>query len=351
MPATYVGANNTFVPNHEASGKMVVDFSRNPNKFALNRYAQIVPVNQPIGYYLEMTVEEAGRILNTDGRDFAWPDGNDAPTGTNGTESHEFKQFRLERYAPTARLGYMAIQHASWDVVAQHSRIKAQQAMTLRTQLAATVATTSGNYAATHTSAVSSISGNAGNWAQSTTARADIKRSLNYAFEIIQKDTLSAVEDPNDCVLVISPATARAISESQEVIDYLKHTETAKRVLEGEVWKNEGYGVPDRLYGFEVCVEKTVKVTSKKKASSTSRSFVWPAGSAALMSRPGGLVGVANAPSFSTLTIFVHEEFEMAVETWDDVNNKRSLVRVVDMIDPVLTAPVSGFLFTSTGGV
>lgn len=346
MVATLPGGNNTFVPNHAASNSMVVDFSRNPKKFAVNEYTQIVPTQNTIGYYLKMTVEEAGRIINSDGSDLAWPDGNDAPTGTDGTESHEFLAFRAARYAPSFRLGDMGVQQADWDVVAHHGRIKAQQCMTLRTQKVITAATTSGNYDSSHVSAVGSISGNTGNWAQSTTARSDIKRSLNYAVEKILDDTLGAVE-PDDLYLVMSSNCASQISLSQEIIDHIKGSPEALAQVRGELpGRNNLHGLPDRLYGINVIVDKTRKVTSKKGAT-RAVSPVLADATPFICSRPGGLIGVENAPSFSTISIFVWRDNEMLVETKNDVDNKRVLGRIIDTYAVVLTAPASGFLFTS----
>lgn len=345
MP-TFPAANTGYVPNHEASGKLVVDFSRNPKKFAVNRYAQVVPVEQDIGYYLNMTIEEAGRILNSDLSDFVWPDGNDAPVGSDGTESFEFLAYRAIRYAYAARLGRKTIRQASWDILAQHMAIKAQQAMTARTQKVATLALTSGNYAATHTSNVASISGNTGTWPASTTARQDIKRSLNYAADIIIKDTLAAVE-AEDLIVVISPTLARGMAECQEIVDHIKGSPEALAQIRGELpGRNAMFGLPDKLYGFPIEIEKTVKVTSRKGATKAT-SYVWTATSAAMVSRPGGLEGVANAPSFSTLTVFVNKEEEMVVETKEDDDNKRTNGRVIDTFAAVMTAPVSGFLFTN----
>ena len=346
MAVTYPGANTGYVPNHEATGKMVVDFSRNPSKFAVNQYCQLVPVKQSIGYYLEMTVEEAGRILNTNLNDLVWPDGNDRPSGTDGTESFQFLAYRCERYAPSARLGDLAIEQASWDIIARHAAIKAQQAMTARTQKAITALTTAGNYASTHTSAVASISGNTGTWAASTTARQDIKRSLNTAADLILTDTLAGV-DVEDLVIVMSPTCARKIAECQEIVDHIKGSPDALAQFRGELpGENTMFGLPNKLYGWKVIIEKTVKVTSKKGATKVATQVL---GSTTpfMCSRPGGLVGIAGAPSFSTATIFVYETDEMAVETLDDRVNRRKLVSVVDNNAVVLTAPVSGYLFTS----
>src|SRR5574340_1100167 len=105
MTAVYPSAYNTFIPDHDASNKLVIDFARNPSKFAVNRYCQVVPVKKVVGYYLQMTIEECARILNTDLSNFAWPDDGEAPEGNEGTESHEFKPFKTKRYAYAFRLG------------------------------------------------------------------------------------------------------------------------------------------------------------------------------------------------------------------------------------------------------
>ena len=73
MVATHPGGYNTFVPNHGASGQLVVDFSRNITKFPLNEYCKLIPTKEMIGYYMEMTVEEAGRLVGGDSA-HAWPD-------------------------------------------------------------------------------------------------------------------------------------------------------------------------------------------------------------------------------------------------------------------------------------
>lgn len=346
MTAVLPGVYNTFVPNHDATNSMVINFSRNSKDFALNRWSQLVPVKQTVGYYLNMTVEEAGRLLNADGSDLIWPDGNDAPTGTDGTESHEFLSYRAKRYAPSFRLGDMTVDQASWDIIAHHGRIKAQQAMTLRTQKAVTVAQTSGNYAASHTSAAASISGALGNWAQSTTARTDIKRSLSYAVEVILDDTLGAVK-PEDLILVISSGCARKISMTQEIIDHIKGSPEALAQIRGELpGKNVIHGLPDRLYGIEVVVDVTRKTTSKKGVTAV-RTSVMDDTKPFICSRPGGLVGVEGSPSFSTITIFSYDKNEMLVETKNDADNKRTLGRIIDTYDVIMTCPASGFLFTS----
>ena len=76
--AAFPQSHNTFIPDHEGSGRLVVDYSRNPKRFPVASYCQFQKAKATVGYYLKMTVEEAGRILNTDLADFAWPVGGRA---------------------------------------------------------------------------------------------------------------------------------------------------------------------------------------------------------------------------------------------------------------------------------
>jgi hypothetical protein len=262
----------------------------------------------------------------------------------DGTESFEYKPYTARRYAYAFLLGDLTIDQASWNILAQHSSIKSRQAMTARTQLAVTELTATGNYAADHVLDVTAITGNTGNWAQSTTARQDIKRSLNTGAEKILDDTLGAIE-LDDLVVVISSGLAARMSECQEVTDYIKGSPEALAQIKGELpGTNVMYGLPNKLYGFPMVVEASRKVTSKKGATD-ARSQILPDATPFMCSRPGGIVGVADAPNFSTAVCFAHEE--MTVETLRDPNNRRTQGRVVENLVYKLVAPVSGILFTA----
>jgi hypothetical protein len=343
MPAVQPGAYNVVVKSHEASNKLVIDYARNINDFALNQYVQIVPAKAITGYYLEFTVEEAARILHSDLRNFVWYDGDPAPMGQGDTEAFEFKEFRCTRRAFPVPLGDMTIENASWDILAQHLSIKARQAMTARTQLAITAATTSGNYSASHYIDATAISGASGNWAASTTSRQDIKRSIETGVEIILDDTLNAVNMEDIC-LVISSGLAKDMSLSQEISDYLKGSPQAYAQVRGELPSRNGkaYGLPDTLYGVKLVVEATRKVTSKKGATRAASS-VLAKGTPFLCSRPGALEGVAGSPSFSTLSIFAQEE--MTAETFNEPIHRRKIARVVDTVEAKVTGSASGVLF------
>lgn len=340
------GATNTYVPSTEATNNMVVDFSRNPRSFKINEYLQIVPVTKDVGYYTSMTIEEAGRILNTSIKDHLWADGEDAPSDKGQTESFEFLAYQTKRYFFGFRIGQKAAAQASWDILAQHGRIKAQQAMTARTQQAITLLSTGGNWPTGHTSAVSSISGVTGKWDVSTTARKDIKRSIDYAIDTIQKSTLGGIE-LEDFRLVISPGGARKIAVSQEIVDHIKGSPDALAEVKGALGPNAAFGLPSRLYGINVVVENAVKVTSRKGATKAT-SYVLADTTPFIVARPGGLVAPADsnaAPRFSTACMFAYEE--MTVESKYDQDNRVNKGRIVDDYAMVMTAGISGFLFTA----
>lgn len=344
MAAVYPGAQNTFIPNHDATNNLVVDFSRNERSWAVNRYTQVVPVDAVKGYYLKMTVEQAGRIVHSDLSDLVWPDGQPAREGNDETESFEFLPYRIKRYQMPTLFGDLTIDQASWDILAQHNRINAQRMMTAKTQLAITEFTTTGNYDASHVLTVSSISGNTGNWSQSTTARQDIKRSLHTAVELILDDTLGAVEY-SDFILVINSALASALSLSQEIVDYIKGSPDALAQVRGELKgqnPNSFYGLPAELYGMELVVEKTRKVTTRK-GQTTARTQILPTATPFICARPGGIEGVADSPSFSTVTCFTKED--MTVETKRDSDNRRTIGRLVNHLGYEMTAPSTGVLF------
>lgn len=322
---------------------MVIEFSRNPNKFALNKYIQVVPVKKTVGYYLNLTAEEAARLQSTEGDEFAWPDGADAPLGNEGAESFEFLAYTAKRKLYRANIGDLASEQASWDLMGFHQRAKAQQAMTARTSSVIATLTNTANYPAANTASATTAGG--GMWKNATTANLYIKKSIDYAVNVIIQGTLATVE-VGDLQLVISPTLAKEMAESQELVDYIKGSPLALAQIRGELpGGNVEFGLPEMYAGVKIVVEKTVKVTSKKGATKAA-SYVLAADKPFIASRPGGLIGVAGAPSFSTGTLFVYEKDEMTVETLHDVDNRRTSTRVIDNYAAVVTAGVAGFAFT-----
>jgi hypothetical protein len=341
MTQTVLGSDNAFVPSHASSKRMMVDYSRNIKEFALNQYIQVVPCDEAKGYYLELDHEEAGRIVNG-GTEFAWPDGAPAPSGNPHQREFEFKLFQTHREAYPYALGDRGLKQASFPLLDATAAGNGQKAMTRRTQDACDLFTTTGNHIAAHVVDVSTLS--TGTWGQSTTQRQTIKKSIRTLQELMLDATLAAIKE-EDLVLVINSALAKNLSESQEIVDYIKRSPLAMAQIRGELSKgnaNSMYDLPEKLYGVNLVVEKTRKITSKRGAT-RAVSQVLASGTPFMTARPGSLVGQYGAPSFSGGTCFVFEE--MKVETFRDKKNRRTEGRVVDDYTFVATAPAAMGMF------
>lgn len=339
------GGSNTYVRDHRATGSLIISYSRNPKDFPLNRYVQLRPVTKDSGFYLRITAEEAGRVVGGELSEFVWPDGADRPRRNAGLEQFRFEDYRTERFDYDFTLGYKAQKQADWDIRASGAATKSQQAMTARTRAVHRMLSTDANWDSTHRAAVDAILTNQGSWELSTTQRGDIKRSLNHGQSVIQKDTLSVVRK-DQLHLVMNPVTASRVGESQEIRDYIKGSEDAWKDVIGQEGRYSEYGLPNRLYGYEIVVEDAVMVTSARGASSVTRSWVMDDGLAYLLARPGELVAeVVSGPSWSTVMLLMFEE--MTVENFDDDKNRRTEGHVVEDFAPAMTAPVSGFKFSA----
>lgn len=347
MPLAYPGGNNTFVKDLDASGRLITEFSRNPDEFALNSYIQLSNVQKTDGYYLKITPEEAARVLDSNLAEFVWPDGAPRPQRNNGTETFEFHNYSCQRYAYEFVIGRLSAEQADWNIVESHARIHAQKAMTARTLSVHGYLQNPTSWAAGHSENVATgIPGNTGSWDQSTVARQDIKRSIAYGVEKIMLATLSVVRR-DDLQLVMSPSVAHAIAESQELVDHIKSSPDAYSQFEGEKAKWGEYGLPNRIYGVEIVVEDAVRVSSKRGAAVAS-GFICDADQAYLLARPGSLVAESGGPSFSTVHLFLQED--MTVYTKDNEDDRRTEGSIVDNFDVVGTAPASGFRFENVIG-
>ena len=337
----FPSGTNTFVPSFDATGQLIVAYSRNPKDFPLNRYVQIIPVKRSVGYYLKLTAENAARVLGSAAQDFVWHDGNDAPTGVWNLNSFNFLPFYTTRYAFPFRLGWKTIEQADWKIVATESASAAQQAMTARTLVVANKLTTSTNWNTNHVNSATSLGG--GFWSAGTAANPIIKKSINAMAIQIQKDTLGVVR-LKDLVLVISPVVADAMGRSQEVHTYLQQSPFALAQVRGDQPSQNGiWGLPDAHYGVPVVVEDTVIVTQKKGAA-IAPAYLFNTNDAMLLARPGSLVS-EGSKSFSTVGLFMLEE--MTAETKDDPDNRRTSGRVVEDYDVEILSDISGYLVTN----
>lgn len=340
MATGYPSGTNTFVPSHEASGSLITGFSRNPKRFAINRYVKMVPVKKGAGYYLKITAEEAARVINANLSDFVWHDGQEAPAGHDNLESFEYVKFATQRYTFPFTIGHKAVEQADWDVLAVHAGIAAQKAMTARTLKILDVMTAAANWG-TSTGTATSLGG--GKWNASGATDKFIRKTFNKVAEEILKNTLGVVER-SDLACVINPNVARKMAETEELRDYLKQSPFALAEVRQDVESQNGqWGLPDSLWGVKIVVEDAVRVTTKKGEPKVV-DYCMPAATAVFLARPGVLLGIEGIPEFSTVQVFLYEEHN--VESMIDVNNRRTLGRVTDDYDTAIVAPASGFLVT-----
>jgi len=338
------GGYNTYIPNTDATNHMVVEFSRNPQEFRMAEYCQYVPVDKNIGQYIEMNVEEAGRVMDDDGSDHYWADGAQRPSNAGRTEDFEFLLYRTRRREHGFNIGQEAADQAEWQVLAQNSRIQVQQAMTQRTTRAVSVMHTVAGYASGHSeTAVTNITGVTGYLDVSTVTRSDIKRTFDFMADTIRQATLGAVK-PSQLMVVVGPEWARKIAVCQEIRDYLQQMVKSDTYVTGNLGPHLNYGLPESLYDYKIVVEDAIKVTNKKGGTKAT-SYVWPGDKIVMCSRIGELVGT-EGPSFSSFSTFLKEE--LSIEEKHDKDNRRHMGSVVDNEVTVHTSPLSSFIVTDT---
>ena len=324
---------NTFVPSLEASGSLVVNFSRAPSTFSINKYVGIKKVDFDTGKYLYISPTTAARV--GDPNKFKWVDNADAPTNYL-LEDFNFRNYSNNRYAFAFQAGNRAIEQAAWDLVASYAEIAAQAAMNARTLVVQDVLTDTANWG-THTAAASSIGGK---WDAGTTADPNILQCLNYAAQQINLGTGGIINGQAELQLVVNPNTAQAMNASAEIQDYLKGSYDARaRILGDAAFTPWG---PSSIYGYNVVVENAV-IDDSNIGSSANPSYALPDGYALLLARPNVLVN--SESTYNTCTLFMSEE--MTVETKLDNDNRRTVGRVVENYSAVITAEASGFLFTA----
>jgi hypothetical protein len=341
--AGYPGASSSYIPSFEAGGKLQIEFSRNPKKFAINKYLKLVPVKRSVGFYLYIDPHTAGRVVNSNLADWVWPDGQEAPTGDDNILANSWKKYGTQRYAFPFMLGDKTVEQADWDIIASHSRMAAQQAMTARTRKALQVLTTAANWEGN--SATATVLGG-GKVDAGTATTHYIRNLIGAASEAILKNSYGVVKR-SDVIAVMNPNTARQMHESVEMIDFLKQSPVSIDIVKGDVKSvsnvEDNFGLPDFMHGVRIVVEDCVFNAARPTAgiSTGTPTYAFPNSQILFVSRPEGLVGSEGVPSFSTAEIFSYED--MTVETKRDADNRRQSGRVVDDNDVQLTAPATGY--------
>jgi hypothetical protein len=253
---------------------------------------------------------------------------------------HEFLQYTAKRWSYPFRFGYLAVEQAGWDILDQKTRHAAAQAMTARTDRVATVLQTTGNWGG-NTSTATALSG--GKWSAATSTNPYIKLSILSAVNYIIQQVNAALT-LSDFKLILNPNAAKTVVTSGEFIDFLKQSPDSLPIFKGDGQWNARYGLPATLYGLEVVVDDTPKVTTYPNAASTTRTFVYSDTVAIIVAKQQAIKGSVGS-AFSTLLLFAFEEF--STEVLNDPLNRVYNGRVTENISETLVAPESGYLITA----
>lgn len=350
----YLSPTNTHLP--VATGT-VIGFIRDPAKFKMNEYCQFVETPSVTGLYYRLDHDHPARIVSK--AEFDWAPGADAPQGHTNLGGFDMVGFTVERLAFPFNLDEVAVEQArefaKWDPLEYEAKAMATQAMTLRVMDVWTAGGTlnldnPSNWPAASTATAATLSGNGGGtWANSTAALQTIYRSLMAAAQAINLNTNGTV-DPNDLVLVISPAAAIAMRASAEIVDFVKQQGSAPEILMKGWTGNPNWlwGLPPNLYGIKLVVESTpyvstLPVVGGNVVTAGTRAYAKADNYAALLTRPGGVDAPFGSRSFGTLQCYWHK-YDMAVEARFDSWNKKHDGRVVDYRTFITPAIVTGYL-------
>lgn len=327
----YPGALNTYVPMAQTA--LQTNYTQNPSMFSINQYVTVAPVPQMTGYYLLHDSSEETRIDYSNLADFMWADGTYPQV--NMAKGNTFVPYTCTRYRQMFTVGDLAAQQAVWSILADHAYTATMRLMTIRSYAVLTALTTTGNWNS-NTSTATALGG--GLWAGSTAANQYIRKGIQAAIVAIQKATNGTVQ-AKDLFLIVSPTTAYAMSQSGEIIDYLKQSYVAKESLQQTPQSGFYYGLPDPLYGVRVLIEDRVYNSSAHGAAPSTDYILGD--SAILVARPGSLMGPLN--TMSTATLAMYQDVQMVLE-----HKTTALLTEGVLWDnyAVIVRPESGYLIT-----
>ena len=375
----YAGGYNTVIPtvDEKAGVSLQVEFSRAPDKFFLNKYTQLQPVEIESGKYVRLDQNAMARINTADGGQFVWADGARRPAA-NIFQGFDMPAYNCVRFNFGFELGDLATYHAKkasgLDLTAVNSRTAAGAAMVQRTRkaLAAlsdtkvmpwinmqTVDWTTigqatptgfGNLSPMWTSATAptglvathywdaGTNPNAGSANNVHSGTSYLRTGVNSIVAMICAQSNGQVK-PKDINCIIGPDTAIALAQSSEILDFIKQSTIAGVNLNQDDQFNQ-YGIPSRMFGVEWIVEDASYISAYPMGGvgSPVRSWCVPAGTIIFASRPGSIEG--SAQSYATCMGFFLEE--MTVETFDEPKDRLTQGNVVENYDYEIVAPITG---------
>lgn len=340
----YPGGSNTYIPSWEATG-LIIKYTRQQSVFRINKYTKELKVPRDQGYYLTLGGDDPYRVVNVN--DYLWEDSADAPGGRQERQAFGFLPYRTARYCFPFNLGRKSVDQAEWPILAEHAAMMAAKAMTVRTMINTTLATTSSNWTGSWGTNYGAVSGV---WTTSSETDLFIQNDLNTALIGVEKSSGGIVSDEEALQFTMNPVLARGVSKSPEYRNYIKGSPDALAAITDQRNPNRKYGLAPYLYGLGLVVENAVVVSTPKSGNvpsppSQTRGYVWPTANAVISSKPQGIVQSEDQTlDFSTFAFRFYEQ--MTTEQKSDPDNRREVGRIVEDYVDILQAPQTGYLFT-----
>lgn len=340
------GGQNTMVPLLELSGNLMIEYARNISSptLAINRACRVTPVKNPYGTYLRFNPLDLARNTNVP-YDPNWAPGTLRPTGFENNLQFEVRTFQCYRKNHGKTLDKLGVDLANWPIMKAHTEALAQDAMTYRAIQVYTKMFDSTQYDATHVFTATTASGT-GVLSGGTTADPRIKNAFDYAARIIMKDSMGKVQF-GQLTVVMNANTALRLSSTRELREYVMQAAGAEANLRLSKGKslNDAFGLPDRLYGYNVVVDSLYYSAANKGSAAISGTMVVPDNQILVCLADGPQESAEGAPSYNTCHVFSFEE--MTVETVEDTRNRLVFLDVVNHFGVEIVAPVTACLITN----
>lgn len=337
------GGQDTYVPLLELSGNLMIEYARNLHhtSLAINRACRVTPVKNTYGTYLQFNPLDLARNVNIP-YDPDWAPGTLRPTGFESNLQFKTLTFRCDRKNHGKTLDKLGVDLANWPIMKAHTEALAQDAMTYRAIKVYNKMFDSTQYDATHVFSATTASGT-GFLSGGTIADPRIKNAFDYAARIIMKDSMGKVQFGGLSVLM-NHNTALKLSSTRELREYLAQQVNSEAQLRLDRGKslNDAFGLPDRLYGYNVIVDSLFYSAVNKGNASLSGTPVIADNQILVCLADGPQEVPEGAPSYNTCHVFSYEE--MTVESTEDTRNRLVFLDIVNNFTPEIVAPVTACL-------
>lgn len=350
MPVTFnygfQSTTNVFTPSFDQTAGLVLNYARNQKDYVVNQLSTITPVKQVAGNWLRLDPNDVVRMNQDLSRTF-WYDGQPLEADSANKQRHTFLTYNAQRRVPPGgaiQRGYNEVKQAAWDLQATDRSVLANKMMLVRTKAFFDALFNTDNHLTDHVSTATSLGG--GFWDNATSTLNYIQKTFTEVARRILLDS-NGVVDMSQLTLVLDPYSAQRMGQTQEVRDYLAQQVNSIEYIRGEM-KNTAFGLPDKMYGVRIVVDKSVANYANIGATANRQFLANASNQVAFLARPGDLVNTGDlASSFSTVHFFVVDGQEMQTYSYDDVRNMRYENFVYEYWDVKVVSPETGYIVTS----